>query len=372
MRLRKLTVDGYRNLSTAELFPVENVNVFCGANAQGKTNLLEALWMFTGRRSFRGARDRELVRFGCSSADLSAQFEEEGRAVAVRLHIDTKRTAKRDGVLLESTAALAEIFPCMLFSPEDLALVKEGPAQRRRFLDDAISALRPRYTAALSEYQRALGQRNTLLRDIPRHPELRDMLPLFEDAMAKTGEVIIKHRRQYEMALAESAAAVYAGFSGDTERMEVAYRSSFDGDDIRERISDALCSSLEDDLRAGFTTVGPHRDDLAVVIEGKEARRFASQGQQRSAAIALKLAEAEILSRGFGETPVALLDDVLSELDGYRQDYILHRMGNWQIFLTCCDASIAKRLQDGRVFFLEKGELRNDCPPWPGDDGASG
>ena len=353
MELIELCLSGFRNIDDLVFRPGSGVSVISGGNAQGKTNLLEALWLFCGQKSFRGARDRDLVGFGREHAKLTARFFSQEREQEAEIVIRDKRTAKRGGVEVPPSA-LAESFRAVVFSPEHLSLVKAAPEIRRKFIDTGIMQIRPGYIRTLSGYRRALMQRSALLKDASRHAELLDMAETFEERMAVFGEKIVKTRKNYIEALAREAPDIYFGLSGEKERLSIEYLA-------KSASADELFSALRDsraaDMRTNTASAGPHRDDLGIEIDGRSARQFGSQGQQRSAALALKLAEAAALERAAGERPVILLDDVMSELDPKRQDYVLGLTGGAQIFITCCDPAETMRLKAGGLYEMKAGVL---------------
>ncbi len=340
----------FRNLSSGELRPGGGVNVIWGGNAQGKTNLLEGMWLFTGERSFRGARDAELVRAGRPESRLRLEFYGGGREQAAAVRIaGGRRAAELNGVPKKSCAALFGEFRAAVFSPEHLSLLSGGPAGRRNFADAAICQLRPAYAAVLAEYNRTLAQRNALLKEIPKHAGLLETLDVWDARLAASGGRVARAREGYLRELAGPAAEFYGGMCGGREKLELRYEKN------AEDLAAALKAGRREDLFTGHTGAGPHRDDLRVEIGGMNARAYASQGQKRSAVVALKLAEAELLTRRTGEEPVVFLDDVLSELDGERQAYLLNRLEGFQVFITCCGPEQARPAAGGRLFHMEHG-----------------
>lgn len=345
-----------------DLFPTDGVNVIFGENAQGKTNLLESIWLMTGCKSFRCRRDREMVGFDAPFAKADMEFFAKGREQNVILFVDRHRTAMKNGVTLRSSAELIGEFSAVVFAPAHLSLVQEGPLLRRRFLDTALCQLKPLYAKALARYNRTLAQRNALLKDIKDHPELVDTLSVWDEKLAAYGAAVVCERIAYTAELSDFAAKIYDGLSGERETLRIAYASNVDTENpdayaLRDRLFQALRDSAREDIYAGATGIGPHRDDLTLEIDGLSARTFASQGQQRSAALAMKLGEAQILRAHTGEEPVILLDDVMSELDESRQDYILNHIRSRQVFITCCDPTAVLRLCEGRTFHIEGGKL---------------
>ncbi len=360
MNVTRLSAAHYRNLDEIEIFPQDGVNIIYGENAQGKTNLLESIWMFTGCRSFRGAKDAELISLQEEAARLDLDFYAAGREQTASLFLEEKRKAVLNGVALPSPSKLMGEFRAVVFSPVHLSLVKEGPAQRRRFLDLALSQLKPRYAAILSQYNRALAQRNTLLKDIPYHAELLDTLDIWDDKLAVLGAQMIYQRRCYVARMRERAAVFYHGLSRGRESLTLSYDSKLEGktaSQLAQELSEALKKHRPEDLKSGSTSIGPHRDDLLILVDELPARIYGSQGQQRSCALSMKLSEAALIHEITGEQPVALLDDVMSELDAGRQDYILNHIDGWQVFITCCEPSSLLRLCGGKTFSLCRGHL---------------
>lgn len=362
MKVNRLIFSGFRNLKPGEWVPGGGVNILYGDNAQGKTNLLEALWMFTGGRSFRGAKDAELKQFGAEKCRCHLEFIAQERTQEAEICIEKRRSAVLNGISQPSVSRLAGVFCAIVFSPEHLSLVKGGPEGRRRFLDAAYCQVRPGYIAVLGEYMRTLQQRNALLRDARAYRVDEDMLALWDERLAQAGARVHVARCAYVRRLREEAGQIYEGLSCGREELQLAYRAENRTEDMSASqagvaLQEELRARRQADVAAGFTTAGPHRDDLEVTINGMDARAYGSQGQQRSAVLSLKMAEASLLRQVSGEQPVALLDDVMSELDVSRQDYILNHIHDWQVFITCCDPSAVQRVTGGRVFHVKHGIL---------------
>ena len=366
----RLGFENFRNLCPGEIFPGETINVIHGSNAQGKTNLLEAIWLFTGGHSFRGTKDSELpvLKDGknAPAASLSMTLFTEGREQELRLELrDGRRSSVINGVEKKTGSALVGKFCAVIFLP-----VKEGPSRRRAFLDGALCQSRPAFTRILAHYNKALMQRNALLKDIPRHPELIDTLDVWDERLILFGTEVVQERAAFCKDLEPRAAEIYRGIAKNREEITLSY-APFGGaktkTEIAERFSEALKNARNAEARAGFTSVGPHRDDLTLTIGGLSARTFGSQGQQRSIVLALKLAEADILYRKTGERPVILLDDVMSELDMSRRDYLLNHLDGRQVFITCCDPETVRLMETGRGFYVEKGTVRQDTDEKAGE-----
>ncbi len=342
MKILRFSWENFRNLPSGEFSPNGGVNVLFGKNAQGKTNLLEAMWLFTGERSFRGARDAEMVGPLPRQAALRLDFYGAGReqTAAIRF-LAGRRRAELNGVPKRSCSALIGAFQATVFSPDHLSLLQGGPAGRRNFLDAALSQIRPSYAASLARYNRVLAQRNALLKEISRRPagglhpagglrsELLETLEVWDGRLVRAGQEVAARRRQYLEKIAVPAAQFYSGMCRGRESLDLIYEASTDS------FEEDLAACRGTDLATGHTGVGPHRDDMKVLVSGRDARAYASQGQKRSAVVAMKLAEAAVLTRESGEEPVVFLDDVLSELDEERQSFLLERLDRFQVFLTC-------------------------------------
>lgn len=365
MIVKRVAFQNYRNLCAGEIAPSPGVNVICGDNAQGKTNFLESMWVFTGGRSFRGAKDRELVAFGGQMAKLRLVAEAFSREQRLNMTLSGgRREVQINSVPQQSASALVGRFCAVVFSPTHLALIKEGPGVRRKFLDTAICQMQPSYTQHFLRYGRILIQRNSLLRHLKKDNKAADTLDIWDEKLAECGAELMRRRFAYVESLRPALAEFYGGLSAGREALSIQYRPSAargpgtELEALREEFRRRLHEARDEDLTLGFTTRGPHRDDLEIKIEGKSARQFSSQGQQRSAVLAMKLAEAELMRAALGEPPVILLDDVLSELDATRQSYLLNSIAEKQVFITCCERDLGKKLAAGAVFTVEQGEIR--------------
>lgn len=360
MIVHQLTVDRFRNLQKDTISFSPGVNVIYGKNAQGKTNLLEALWLFTGGHSFRGIRDSELTAFGQAEAKLKLDFFSEERDQTMALSIrGGKRQFTVNGVEKRSGADVIGKFCGVIFSPEHLSFVKNGPSLRRSFLDGALCQSRPTYARDFVLYQRALQQRNALLKEISKQPSLQPTLEIWNRSLAQRGVKVIRQRQEMTRFLDKTAREIYRGLSQDLETFSIQYDCTVSREEtVTESLFlERLSATEKSDIATGHTAVGPHRDDLELTIDGNSARLYGSQGQQRSAVLALKLSEAAVLEQMTGEKPVILLDDVMSELDGDRQSYLLHRIRDRQIFLTCCDPHPIQSLTEGAALLVEAGRV---------------
>ena len=366
MRVEKIALSGFRNyeFETAEFDP--GTNVISGQNAQGKTNLLESVYMLSCGRSFRTRFDRELVGFGFSSADILADIESHDRkqTVNIRLRPGTAKKILVNGVK-KTGSELSETINAVLFCPDDLNLIKEGAAVRRRLMDNAICQIRPRYAEILTEFNRLYEHKTRILKDWREKPSLLDTLDEFSDGMCRASANIIRYRAAFAARLNAAAPPIHREFSGEGEKLDIKYCTVSSVRDpaapAREIYYD-ICEHQEKhrqaELESGQCLTGAHKDDLEISINGRPARSFASQGQTRTAALSIKLAEREIFLAETGEYPILLLDDVFSELDVKRQEFVLNRIGGGQTLITCCEDEGISRRTGGRVLFVEKGRIR--------------
>lgn len=353
MQVLRLKGDGFRNLLTFDFKPCDGINLIEGENAQGKTNFVEAIWLFTGTKSFRGSKERELVALGKEKASLKLDFISDGIEREAKILIENKRTCYLDTKKLKSPADLVGKFCAVVFSPSDLRLIKDGPSERRRFLDLAVAQLYPNYVNILRQYTKAVAQRNSIIKNYEFIPNGEELLSAFEAEIYSLGVKIEEYRTNYCSFLKTNIHEIYSGLSSMREELEIKYLAS-GGENFAEK----LFLARKTDKFTGTTSVGPHRDDVEFLINGISARSFGSQGQQRSIALALKLTEADILAKKTGQKPIVILDDVMSELDLLRQNYILNHIKNRQVFITCCDPKTAGILDAGKVFKVENGKIK--------------
>ena len=331
MRIDRLELENFRNYGCQAVDFDARCNVIFGENAQGKTNLLEALVYLSCGKSPRARTDREMIRFDAFAARLCATVMARDRDFRVQV---------------------------------DLFLIREGAAARRRFIDTALCQLRPRYAAALAEYNRAYDHKTRILRDAEERPDLLAALPEFNEQLVRFGAVLIHYRQQFAVRLREYAAANHLECSGGREQLDIQYQTVSSVTDpaadiatLTEQLRDHMESHQIAERSSRLCLSGPHKDDLLVTIDGRDAKQYASQGQTRTAALALKLAEREIYKNVTGEYPVLLLDDVLSELDPRRQEFVLNRIAGGQVFITCCEDDRLPQLLGGKVLHVHGGEL---------------
>ena len=366
MRVRRIALNGFRNYEweTAEFDP--GTNVICGPNAQGKTNLLEAVYMLSCGRSFRTRFDKELVGFGFSEGEILAEVwsHERQQTVDLRFRVGQPKRITVNGVK-KTAGELAAVVNTVLFCPDDLNLIKEGAAVRRRLMDNAISQIRPRYAEILTEFNRLYEHKTRILKDWREKPSLLETLDEFSDGMARASAQLIRYRAAYAARLNQTAPPIHREFSGKGEELSLRYQTV---STVRDPYASAkeiyydICDHQERhrqaELESAQCLTGAHKDDLEIEINGRSARSFASQGQTRTAALSLKLAEREILQAESGEMPILLLDDVLSELDQKRQEFVLNRIGGGQTLITCCEDAEISRRTGGKVLLVEKGKIR--------------
>ena len=354
MRITSIELTNFRNYARASLEPCPSITVLYGDNAQGKTALLESVVLACTGRSHRTPRDRELIRWDqeTGSVAVRADTKDGGHDVELCLRQDARKTVRVDGKTLARSGELMGRIAGVLFAPEDLSIVKEGPGERRRFLDMAISQMRPGYYYALQRYQRALMQRNRLLRDIPLHPGLKKTLPEWDHVLAENGISIMNYRAEFIGKLSAAAAENHREISGGHERFAVEYLMG-----VRDDLMNALIHSHDADIQRGSTTVGPHHDDVILTVDGRDVRAYGSQGQQRTAALSMKLAELDIMRREIGEAPILMLDDVMSELDPFRRRQLLGRLREIQTIVTCTDLTDLAEAQIGAAYRICQGVL---------------
>ena len=364
MRIDSLSLEDFRNYAGQAIAFDPVCNVICGENAQGKTNLLEALICLSTGKSHRTRSDRELIRFEQPGFRLEGTVHTRDRDFTSRIEYGFGRRKKItvNQVPAKSAAELSQVLNTVFFCPEDLQLIREGAAARRRFMDVSLCQLRPKYAAALSEYQRLYEHKTRILRDCDERPDLIATLPDFNLRMAETGAVLIRYRARFAKLLAEYAAAAHSECSGGREQLTIRYKTV---KTVADPFADhrlLVLQLLDHQRERHYAEIasrqclsGPHKDDLEVWVDGLSARSYASQGQTRTAALAMKLAAREIHRELIGEYPVLLLDDVLSELDPRRQEYVLNRLGSGQVFITCCEEDRLSSLVHGKVFRVAGG-----------------
>lgn len=367
MICKKISVENFRNIYSAELVFDEGINLLVGDNAQGKTNLLEAIYFTAVGKSFRGAKEADVIRFGEESANISLLFEDSKREqnIDIKLFKNKTRQVFKNKVKIPRMSEIIGEFNAVLFCPEHLSLIKDGPAERRSFLDVAISQLSPVYLASLQKYNRILKERNKLIKNAyDDRKTFDDTIEFWSYQLASEAAVISKFRYSYIEKLEKYVAECFFDMSGEREKTRIIYRGSaglsgneyLEIDLIKAKYNELLSHSHEREIGAGATLWGIHKDDIEITLNGKAARIFASQGQQRSLSLALKIAEGEICRERFGEYPVFLLDDVLSELDSSRREYLMNGIRGKQVIMTTCELSDLAKLRSQNIIKVKSGE----------------
>jgi len=365
MNLKQLSLQSFRNYEEVTVDFEPGVNLIVGDNAQGKTNLLEAISYLGSGKSFRAQKTSEMIRFGADFAELQGSVFAQERDQTLRYLLfagSRPRQIFRNGAKKKSVSELAGVLPTVLFCPEDLMILKMGSSQRRRFGDLALCQLRPNYDAALTEYHRILDQKNRILKDHFENPAVLAILPEYNLRLCQVGALLISYRARFYNGLEKSAAKFHSQFSGGVENFELQYKTvSTVSDPFApvSKLTQDLMDHLEKHYRAELETAqcltGPHKDDFTVSLNGIDLKSYGSQGQTRTAAISLKLAQRELMGREWGEEPVLLLDDVLSELDPGRQDFVLNQIVSGQVFITCCEPGRFTKL--GKTIEIKKGNI---------------
>ena len=359
MYINALTLKNFRNYVMQRVTTSPSLNVFTGKNAAGKTNFLEALYMLGIGKSPRTLKEREVVRFDTDMAYAKAEIVKKYSRHTVEMYIDKtdKKRIAIDGLPIKKLGELMGVLGVVYFSPDELGLIKDAPSARRRFLDIALSQQSRSYYYTLSKFNKALMQRNKLLKT--GGDALASTLDIWDETIAREASLVIEYRRKFVSKISEIARRIHAEV-GAGEVLDVTYHSSVEGEDrdtLIQNMLTGLKANRERDVYLGYTSVGPHRDDLLVMINGLEAKKFSSQGQQRTAALSLKLSELEMFNEEVGEYPILLLDDVLSELDVKRRDKLLSATSHVQTFLTC--THFTATTDKAKIYLVESGEREN-------------
>ena len=365
MQLNELTLRNFRNYENLELTLDPGVNLIIGNNAQGKTNLLEAIGYLGSGKSFRAQKTGEMVRFGEDFAECAGSVTSQQRQHQLRwvLFASSKpRQIWRNGAKKKTAAEIAGVLQTVLFCPEDLMVLKAGASARRKLGDQALCQLRPNYEAALAEYGRILEQKSRILKDRYENPRLLDLLPDYNERLCQIGALLISYRARFYEGLGKAAANYHASFSGGAEEFRLDYKTVSTVADpfapvaqLRQDLQNHLESHSRAELETAQCLTGPHKDDFEVTLSDISLKAYGSQGQTRTAAISLKLAQRELMGRESGEIPVLLLDDVLSELDPGRQDFLLNQITQGQVFITCCEPGRFTKL--GKTIEISKGNI---------------
>ena len=357
MIIKSIELADYRNYEELNLTFDRGTTILYGDNAQGKTNILEAVYLAATTKSHKGSKDREIIRFGKEEAHIRTYLEKENVETRVDMHL-RKAGSKGiaiDGQKIKRAADLLGLCNVVFFSPEDLGIIKNGPAERRRFVDMELCQLDSIYLNDLNNYNKIVNQRNKLLKDMYLSPGLKETLGIWDMQLVAYGSKIIERRKVFVSQLNEIIYEIHKRLSGGKEELKIKYEPDTSVDDFESK----LFMNMDRDMKLKMTSVGPHRDDFVFQIGGMDARKFGSQGQQRTAALSLKLAEIELVKKITNDTPVLLLDDVLSELDSSRQQLLLAGMGDIQTIITCTglEEFVNNRFRINKVYRVTDGKV---------------
>ena len=365
MLLTRVSFANFRNITKEEITFSPGINLICGDNAQGKTNILEGIYYFSCLKSFRGVRDSDLIKDGETAASFQIAFSDEERnhENEIKLFKAKHKEMKKNGVRQKKASDMLGSFKCVIFAPEHLNLVKEGPTEKRRFMDAALTQIKPGYLNALVSYMKVLEQKNILLKGIGKKPVLYETLALWNEKLADYALPLFEMRKEFLREIEQKARDVHKEISGGKEEISLRYVPAKGGkkedDEIPDR--DAFLRHLNEneqkEISLGFSLYGPHRDDFSAFLNGQNIKNHASQGQQRSAVLSLKSAECELFKELYGSYPLLLLDDILSELDASRQKYITENIEKYQVILTCCEKDRFTNGENARVFSMENGSV---------------
>ena len=355
MILKKISYTNFRNIERAEIAFCPGVNLLYGDNAQGKTNALEGIYLFAGGRSHRTAHEKDYIRHGEEFAKVNMLFENEVRSIELEMRYlkNGRKFCKKNQVPLRKMSEFIGNFRAVIFCPDHLSIVRDGPMERRAYMDAALAQLDGEYLAALQKYSAALSQRNKLLSEYVFHPEpFESTGELWAEQLSENGEILSFKRAAYIEQIEKEVKRLFSEMTNGEETPELRYRKPMKKEEYMRLFSE----NKQREIKAGSTQFGIHKDEIEILLNGRPARVFASQGQQRSIAIAMKLAEGQISKEKTGEFPVFLLDDVLSELDERRKKFILSGLQGRQVIITCCDKADADKIPEGQVISVEKGQ----------------
>ncbi len=373
MKINKLSVNGFKNLKNIDITLNNDINIFCGENAQGKTNLIEAIWLCTGLKSFRFTKDKDFINLNGDTSFIEIEFTDSFRTQKINFNMARPNIKDKavflNGVRLSAPSKLFGNLNCIIFTPEDLELSKGSPENRRRFMDLSISQIKKSYVGVINKYDNIINQRNRLLKNISIGISKKDELEIWDEQLAKLGSYISVLRYAYTKKLNITARNLYKDISSGKENLNIRLCSTvFESLDNREDYSGEMAEeylsklrqNADEDIKLGYTQIGVHRDDLITEINGLPSREYGSQGQNRSIALILKLSQAYILSEELQDSPIILLDDVLSELDKSRQNFIFSKIKNMQVFITCCESGQIDKKYLNNVFYIKDGKIVKD------------
>ncbi len=358
MKITELELQNFRNYKTLKVPFDEKVNVFIGKNAQGKTNLLESIFLCCIGKSFKASKDKEMIFWGEENACVKMNVQKKFRDLKVEIFLNKlhKKTVKINSLPIRRIGDLIGEVNVVFFSPQELRLVKESPEERRKFMDIDISQQSKRYFYQLSRYEKILANRNKLFKICSNLEAVKETVDIWDRALVASAKILAFERQKFVEEILPYAEKAHRFISGGKENLTLAYKCGCGvalDENFEENMDKLLKKNLEKDFKLGFTTIGPHRDDIDIFLNGVEVKNFGSQGQQRTVALSLKLAELENMKEHCGEYPILLLDDVFSELDSERQDRLLKFVGRTQTFITCTD----EHKLSGKIFEIEGGKI---------------
>ena len=360
MIIKKLELKDYRNYESLNIEFNEGTNILYGDNAQGKTNILEAIYVVATTKSHKASKDMDIINFKKEEAHIRTYIEKDDVQTRIDMHLRKNKTKgiAIDGQKIKKAADLLGLCNVVFFSPEDLCIIKNGPAERRRFVDMELCQLDSFYLYNLNHYNKIVNQRNKLLKDMYMNPELKDTLNIWDSQLVSFGSKIIERRKSFVEQLNDIIYEIHEKLSGGKEKIHISYEP----DVTIESFEAKLFQNQERDIKLKMTSVGPHRDDIAFLNSDIDIRKFGSQGQQRTVALSLKLAELELVKKISKDTPILLLDDVLSELDSNRQNYLLNSIGDIQTIITCTglEEFVNNRFEINKIFKVENGVVTSE------------
>jgi DNA replication and repair protein RecF len=359
MIIKSLELENFRNYETLSLNFDSGTNILYGDNAQGKTNILEAIYLSATTKSHKSSKDRDIIKFNSDEAHIRTYVLKDGLENRVDMHLRKNKTKgiAINGQKIKKAAELLGLLNVVFFSPEDLSIIKNGPSERRRFVDMELCQLDSVYLNNLNNYNKIVNQRNKLLKEMTFNPSLRDTLFVWDSQLVSYGIKVIERRREFVSQLNEIIYDIHKKLSGGKEELKIAYEADVEPDDFERKLAD----SNDRDIKLKQTTIGPHRDDFSFIVGNIDIRKFGSQGQQRTAALSLKLSEIELVKKITNDTPLLLLDDVLSELDSNRQNYLLNSIGDIQTIITCTglEEFVNNRFEINKVFRVSNASVTN-------------
>lgn len=360
MIIKSLEIDNFRNYESLTLSFDKGTNILYGLNAQGKTNILEAIYMTATTKSHKSSKDKDIINFNKEEAHIRTYIEKNNVTQKIDMHLRKSKSKgiAIDGMKIKKATELLGLINIVFFSPEDLCIIKNGPAERRNFIDMELCQLDSFYLYNINNYNKIVNQRNSLLKDLYLNPTLKETLNIWDSQLLSYGSKIIERRIKFINQLNEIIFDIHKKLSGDKEELKIHYEPNVTIEQFQEK----LRMNQEKDIRIKQTTVGPHRDDFSFMLKEIDIRKFGSQGQQRTAALSLKLSEIELVKKLTKDTPILLLDDVLSELDSNRQNYLLNYIRDIQTIITCTglDEFINNRFEINKIFNVNEGMVTSE------------